>query len=74
MPVMPPLQGSTQGHWRFPGKRVEAGHAYIMTHPGTPCIFWDHWRDAKLRDVIERLVKLRREQGINCRSSVEIHK
>lgn len=68
------LQGSTQGHWRFPAKRVEAGHAYILTHPGTPAIFWDHWRDAKLRKPIQRLIKLRREQGINCRSAADIQK
>lgn len=66
-------QGSTQGHWRFPANRVEAGHAYILTHPGTPAIFWDHWRDAKLRPIIERLVALRRDQGIHCRSTIEIH-
>lgn len=66
-------QGSTQGHWRFPGNRVEAGHAYIMTHPGTPCVFWDHWSDSKLRDIITRLVALRKKHGINCRSNLEIH-
>eukprot|EP00208_Stichococcus_sp_RCC1054_P000847 CAMPEP_0206136186 /NCGR_PEP_ID=MMETSP1473-20131121/1419_1 /ASSEMBLY_ACC=CAM_ASM_001109 /TAXON_ID=1461547 /ORGANISM="Stichococcus sp, Strain RCC1054" /LENGTH=585 /DNA_ID=CAMNT_0053528527 /DNA_START=221 /DNA_END=1978 /DNA_ORIENTATION=+ len=65
--------GSTQGHWRFPGNRVEAGHAYIMTHPGTPCVFWDHWSDSKLRDIITRLVALRKKHGINCRSNLEIH-
>lgn len=35
-------QGSSQGHWRFPHHAVEQGYAYILTHPGTPCVFWDH--------------------------------
>lgn len=65
--------GSTQGHWRFPKKRVEAGHAYIMTHPGTPCVFWDHWKDAKLAPVISTLMNLRLKHGLHCRSTVEIH-
>lgn len=36
------LQGSSQGHWRFPHHAIEQGYAYILTHPGTPCVFWDH--------------------------------
>jgi len=30
--------GSTQGHWAFPGKHIMQGYAYILTHPGNPCI------------------------------------
>eukprot|EP00879_Flechtneria_rotunda_P027946 GHRR01030006.1.p1 GENE.GHRR01030006.1~~GHRR01030006.1.p1 ORF type:complete len:180 (-),score=10.02 GHRR01030006.1:406-945(-) len=35
--------GSTQNHWPFPADQVGAGYAYIMTHPGIPCVFWDHY-------------------------------
>ena len=34
--------GSTQGHWLFPGDHLVQGYVYILTHPGTPCIFYDH--------------------------------
>ncbi|GMN20648.1 hypothetical protein TIFTF001_043135, partial [Ficus carica] len=34
--------GSTQGHWRFPGGKEMQGYAYILTHPGTPSVFYDH--------------------------------
>ena len=34
--------GSTQGHWPFPGDHLVQGYVYILTHPGTPCIFYDH--------------------------------
>jgi hypothetical protein len=38
--------GSTQMHWPFPGDRILEGYAYYLTHPGIPCIYWDHlWRD-----------------------------
>ena len=30
--------GSTQGHWPFPQGQEETGYAYILTHPGMPCI------------------------------------
>jgi len=34
--------GSTQKHWPFPSEKVLIGYAYTLTHPGIPCIFWDH--------------------------------
>lgn len=64
------LQGSTQGHWRFPAGHLEEGHAYIMTHPGTPSLFLDHIDDEELVDVIKRLICIRKETKIHCRSKV----
>ncbi|KAK1681141.1 hypothetical protein QYE76_041989 [Lolium multiflorum] len=32
--------GSTQGLWPFPADKVMQGYAYILTHPGLPCIIW----------------------------------
>lgn len=34
--------GSTQAHWPFPAAHLVQGYVYILTHPGTPCIFYDH--------------------------------
>ena len=62
------MQGSTQGHWRFPSRNLEEGYAYIMTHPGTPSVFLDHLDDGKLADVIRRLIALRKDADIHCRS------
>ena len=64
------LQGSTQGHWRFPSRHLEEGHVYMLTHPSTPSIFLDHINDAKLQPVIARLVAIRRQADIHCRSKV----
>jgi alpha-amylase len=39
---------------------IEAGYAYIITHPGVPCIFWDHyftWGD-KVQNTINTLLKV----------------
>jgi len=30
--------GSTQAMWPFPADKVMQGYAYILTHPGNPCI------------------------------------
>ena len=70
--------GSTQGHWRFPGGFEEQGYVYILTHPGTPTIFWDHmfeWEDDPgLSVTIEKLIRFREERGVHSRSQVKILK
>ena len=62
--------GSTLNHWPFPHNHLHEGYAYIMTHPGSPCIFWDHfWMDG-LGDSIRELIKVRRKHSLQCRSKV----
>lgn len=66
--------GSTQAHWPFPNDKVMVGYAYILTHPGIPCIFWDHlmdWGD-DVQNKIKELVRLRRESGISVNAKVNI--
>ncbi|KAF9663810.1 hypothetical protein SADUNF_Sadunf17G0090700 [Salix dunnii] len=65
--------GSTQGHWPFPRDKLTQGYAYILTHPGTPTIFYDHFYDFGIRDVITELIEARRRAGVHCRSSVKIY-
>jgi len=62
--------GSTLGHWRFPWEKVLEGYAYILTHPGTPCVFYDHLMDANLKHYIVDMVKLRKFVRIHARSTV----
>ena len=67
--------GSTQGHWRFPEGFETQGYVYILTHPGTPTVFWDHlfeWHDKSLGDTIVRLMEIRKAFGIHSRSAVKI--
>ncbi|MQM00326.1 hypothetical protein Taro_033056, partial [Colocasia esculenta] len=46
-----------QGHWPFPSAHVMEGYAYILTHPGTPTVFYDHFYDwgSSLHDQIVKL-------------------
>ncbi|EEF42189.1 alpha-amylase 3, chloroplastic [Ricinus communis] len=65
--------GSTQGHWRFPNGKEMQGYAYILTHPGTPTVFYDHIF-SHYRSEIASLISLRKRNEIHCRSSVKITK
>jgi alpha-amylase len=58
----------------FPGEAVERAHAYILTHPGIPCVFWSHYFDWGLgtRQKIHALIRIRKEAGIQARSAIEI--
>ncbi|GIL76645.1 hypothetical protein Vretimale_8845 [Volvox reticuliferus] len=66
--------GSTQQHWPFPSDHVGLGYAYILTHPGIPCLFWDHvfvW-GKDLREQISALTALRRRCGVVNDSSLTV--
>jgi alpha-amylase len=62
------------GTRHFPGATVEMGYAYVLTHPGIPCVFWSHFFDWGMatRQRIERLLKVRKTAGLHARSPVEI--
>ena len=62
--------GSTLNHWPFPANHLAEGYAYIITHPGSPCIFYDHFFAEGLGQTIRELIKIRSRLGIQCRSKV----
>ena len=67
--------GSTLQHWPFPWKNAPEGYAYILTHPGTPCVFWDHYfYDESLKKHIQKLVAIRRRFLLNYKSEVAVKK
>ncbi|KAJ6685903.1 ALPHA-AMYLASE 1 [Salix purpurea] len=64
--------GSTQKLWPFPSDKVKQGYAYILTHPGTPSIFYDHFFDWGLKEEIAKLATIRKTSGIGPASTVNI--
>ncbi|KAG6784514.1 hypothetical protein POTOM_010210 [Populus tomentosa] len=64
--------GSTQKLWPFPSDKVMQGYAYILTHPGTPSIFYDHFFDWGLKEEIGKLATIRKTSGIGSTSTVNI--
>jgi alpha-amylase len=68
--------GSTLNHWPFPSQHLAEGYAYILTHPGTPTVFYDHlYTEANgLRRSILDLLAVRKRNGLSCRSPVVVRK
>lgn len=64
--------GSTQKMWPFPSDKVMQGYAYILTHPGIPSVFYDHFFDWGLKDEISKLTTIRARNGISATSKVQI--
>ncbi|KAH7314864.1 hypothetical protein KP509_21G024900 [Ceratopteris richardii] len=64
--------GSTQRHWNFPDDKVLLGYVYILTHPGTPCVFYDHFFSWGLQQQIGELIHLRKRAGVNASSNIRI--
>lgn len=63
--------GSTLQHWPFPTSRLQEGYAYLLTHPGTPCIFYDHYYDSgALGKAIRELIRVRKDCNLSARSKV----
>jgi alpha-amylase len=58
----------------FPDKTVAMAYAYVLTHPGTPCVFWSHYFDwgTWTRERIDKLIRVRKESGITARSTLDI--
>jgi alpha-amylase len=58
----------------FPADKVMQGYAYLLTHPGIPCVFWPHYFDADTpqRRQIADLIAIRRKYGIHRGSIVNI--
>lgn len=67
-------QYQNNGIHHFSGSAVEMGYAYLLTHPGVPCVFWSHYFDwgGATRQRLDRLINVRKSSGIHSRSGVEI--
>jgi alpha-amylase len=66
--------GSQQSHWPFPDDKVMQGYAYILTHPGIPCVFWEHVYDWNLYKEIQKLIAVRKKYGLKSTSNIDIVK
>jgi len=52
--------------------QVEQGYAYILTHPGLPTVFWQHYFDwgSDLRHKIKALINARKVAGVDAGSNL----
>jgi hypothetical protein len=51
---------------------VEQAYAYILTHPGVPCVYWKHYFDwgQDLQNKIRALVNARKVAGVHSGSEI----
>ncbi|KAK1555446.1 hypothetical protein Q3G72_026539 [Acer saccharum] len=62
----------SQKIWPFPGEKVSLGYVYILTHPGIPSIFYDHFFEWGKKEELTKLVAIRNKNGIGPASKVNI--
>nr|AAA32928.1 alpha-amylase 2 [Hordeum vulgare] len=64
--------GSNGSKWPVPSDKIMQGYAYILTHSGIPCIFYDHFFNLGFKDEIAALVAIRKRNGITATSALKI--
>ncbi|TAJ12805.1 alpha-amylase [Marinilabiliaceae bacterium JC017] len=54
------------------GWEVEQGYAYILTHPGVPCVYWKHYFDwgDDLTQKLKGLINARKVTGVHAGSEL----
>jgi hypothetical protein len=63
--------GSTLQHWPFPRSHLQEGYSYILSHPGTPCVFYDDLHDASCGPIVRQLMRMRRRNKLHAQSQVK---
>ena len=55
--------------------KLMQGYAYILTHPGLPCVYWKHYFDWQRKDEIKALIRARKYAGVHSGSFIktELH-
>ena len=53
---------------------MDVAYAYVLTHPGTPCVFWSHFFDfgPRTREKISQLMQVRRDAGLHAESALDV--
>ncbi|XXQ33744.1 Alpha-amylase [Plasmodiophora brassicae] len=52
--------------------QIVQGYAVILTHPGTPFVFWKDWEDDYVREPVQALMDVRASSGISSTSPLYI--
>lgn len=63
-----------QSYWPMPKRYLTAYYAYLLTHPGKPCVYKGHYQHGKLKNEIKKLLEIRKDFQIDHAPWIEIHK
>lgn len=80
--------GSTQGHWPIDSGDLGPAYAFILTHPGVPCVAYQHYFSGSgsqylgnttvygtsntLQNHIKKLINIRKTYGICYDSNIQV--
>lgn len=60
------------GHSRFTGN-VLAAHAFILSGPGIPSVWMNHWNNSNYKAKINELIAARKKVGLHSESAVVVN-
>lgn len=55
----------------FPAAHVAKAYVYILTHPGVPCVFWNHFFGEHQKLILD-LIRLRKSAGLRSTSKLVV--
>ena len=80
--------GSTQKHWEIDPGDLAPAYAFILTHPGYPCVAWQHYftgsgsqykgstsvsgTSNNMKQHIDQLISIRKSAGIEYDSAITV--
>jgi len=64
--------GRTDNPSRFTGN-VLAAYAFILSGPGIPCVWMNHWNDVTYKTKINELIAARKLAGIHSESNITVN-
>jgi alpha-amylase len=51
---------------------LKMAYALILTHPGTPCVFWGDWTDSSVQSAIRKLMQVREQAKVSATSKWDV--
>jgi alpha-amylase len=64
--------GRSDNPSRFTGN-VLAAYAFILSSPGIPCVWMNHWNDTNYKTKINELIEARKLAGLHSESNVTVN-
>jgi hypothetical protein len=61
-----------QDLWTFPSSQVLKGYVYLLTHPGTPMVWWPHYFNWGIKTEIDAMIKIRKDNQLSSTSALNI--
>lgn len=52
--------------------QIIQGYAYLLTHPGTPFVFWDDWNTPAIQTAVKTFINIRNNQNLTPTQKIYI--